>query len=302
MIRKTLALVITGAISLLLAPGCSPKPGKSCDEKDKPVCFDKTTALECKGGTWQAAPCLGPSGCESDGANIACDVTLAKGGDICREKDEKRYSCTTDKKTQLRCKSGKWAIMAQCTGESGCDAKGIFANCSGSVSNDGDDCELPDDAKRKSYTCSVDKKSMLVCMAGKWKAVEQCLAQEGCNSLGLMVRCNGPTAKAGDVCDGGEKPDYACSTDGKAQLVCSPGANKWAMENACRGAKGCTSSILGIDCDSSIRELDEKCSKDGGAACAVDGKTVLECKDGKMQKLKACPTACKVEAYSITCD
>ena len=303
MFRKTLAFLICGAVSLLfVAPGCSPKPGKSCGEGDKPVCLDPSTALECKGGTWQAAPCLGPDGCKSDESKIACDVTLAKTGDTCREKDDKRYSCTGDKKTQLRCKNSKWAVTAQCTGESGCDAKGIFANCSGSVSNEGDECDAPKDATRKNYTCSIDKKSMLVCKDGKWKAVEQCLGKDGCDSLGMIVRCNGPTAKAGAECDPGEKPDYACSDDGKAELVCGSGVAKWTVEHACRGAKGCTSSVLGIECDTSIRELDEACAKDGAAACAVDGKTVLECKDGKMQKSKVCPTACKVDSLFISCD
>jgi hypothetical protein len=143
---------------------------------------------------------------------------------------------------------------------------------------------------------------MLVCKDNKWKAVEQCLAEQGCNSEGFSVDCNGPVAKAGDFCEGVEKPDYACSSDGKAQLVCSPNATKWTVDQACRGAKGCTSIVSRISCDTSIAELNEACAKDGTAACAVDGKTILECKDGKMQKSEVCPKACKVDYLSISCD
>lgn len=303
MLRKSLVFFWAAAVALLLvAPGCSPKPGDKCKEAGNPVCLDKATAIECRGGTWQTAGCFGPDGCVSTDAKFSCDVSLAKAGDSCREHDDKRYSCTVDKKTQLRCRDGKWTAMAQCTGDSGCDAKGIFANCADPVSNEGDVCDPPEDAKKKSYTCSVDKKTMLLCKEGKWKAIEQCLAKEGCSAAAFRVRCNGPTAKAGDECDPSEEADYACSSDGKSQLICKAGEPKWTVNAACRGKEGCTSSILGVKCDRSIRELDEACVKDGDAACSVDGKTVLECKDGKMKKAKVCPTACKVDSLYVSCD
>lgn len=302
MLKKFVAFATWGAMSLLLvATGCSPKPGKSCNENDHSVCMDPGTALECKGGTWQAIGCLGAKGCKADESHAVCDVTVAKAGDACREKDEKRYSCSTDKKSQLRCKGGKWVTVAQCTAEPGCNVESFLNSCPGAVSNEGDECEAPTEKDKKRFTCSTDKKSVLVCRDGKWKSVEQCMGAKACNSAMFAVDCDGPTAKANEDCESGEKPDYACAADGKSQLVCAPGATKWAVNSACLGAEGCTSSILGVKCDRTIRNAGDACTKDGDAACSTDGKTVLECKNGKMEKSKECPKKCEVSPLYIQC-
>jgi hypothetical protein len=299
MFGKILAPSLLAALSLLLlTPGCSPKPGKSCDAKDQPTCLDPGTLLECKEGTWLASPCLGPKGCQSNPTDYACDTSFSKAGDVCTK--DTRYACSTDKKAQLRCKGGKWVTAALCTKEPGCDPASFLNSCPGAVSNEGDDCDPGTDPKKKSYTCSMDKKAALLCKDGKWKATEQCLGKDGCDSTMFTVKCDGPTAKEGDYCDLEDTPDYACSPDGKAELICK--ANGWGLAKKCRGAEGCSTSILGIKCDTSVMDPGEACDHEGAAACSTDGKTILECKSGKFQKSNVCPTSCKVSSISISCD
>ncbi len=297
--RKILAtLGFSAFICLFIVSGCSPKPGKSCSSNDKPTCLDAATLLECKDGVWLASGCLGPKGCESNEKEYACDTSLAKAGDVCTK--ESRYSCSTDKKAQLRCKAGKWTTMAQCTKEPGCNVGSFLNSCPGAVANEGDECDMGTDPKKKSYLCTTDKKSALLCKDGKWKAIEQCLGKDGCGSSMFSIKCDGPTAKVGDDCDFEDKPDYACSADGKAQLICK--ANGWALDKNCRGKEGCTTSVLGIKCDASVMEPGEACAKDGSAACSTDGKTILECKGGKFEKVKECPKSCSVGFATISCE
>ena len=246
--------------------------------------------LECKDGTWLAAPCLGPGGCKSDPKDFSCDTSFSKAGDACTK--ETRYACSTDKKDRLRCKGGKWVSTAQCTKEPGCDPGNFLNGCPGAVSSEGDECDMGSDPKKKSYTCSVDKKAVLLCKDGKWKATEQCLGKDGCDSTMFSVKCDGPTAKVGDYCDFEDTPDYACSQDKKAELICK--ADGWGVAKKCLGAEGCSTSILGVKCDASVMEPGDTCEKDGAAACSTDGKTILECKGGKFQKDKVCPTKCKI--------
>lgn len=299
MIRKVLAPALFAAFSLLLiTPGCSPKPGKSCDAKDQPTCFDPSTLLVCAEGKWVATPCLGPKACQSNEQDYACDATFSNIGDNCER--EKSYACSLDKKDQLRCKGGKWVSVAQCTKDPGCSPNAFLNGCPGAVSKEGDECDPGKDPKKKSYTCSVDKKSALVCKDAKWTAIEQCLGKNGCDSDLFNVNCDGPVAKAGAYCEYEGKPDYACSPDGKAEVVCT--AQGWTVAKQCRGAEGCTSSILGIKCDTSVMDPGEKCDSEGSAACSTDGKTILECKGGKFEKSTVCTTKCKVTSISITCE
>ncbi|MFO0589005.1 MAG: hypothetical protein U0441_15755 [Polyangiaceae bacterium] len=299
MIRRVLAPALLAAVTLLLVvPGCSPKPGKTCDAKDQPICLDPATALECREAVWVASPCLGPKGCVATPDDFACDTSYSKIGDPCTK--ETRYACSVDKKDQLRCKGGKWVSVAQCTKEPGCEPSSFLNSCPGAVSKEGDECDPGSDPKKKSYTCSVDKKAALLCKDGKWKSTEQCLGKDGCDSSMFTVKCDGPVAKEGDFCELEETPDYACSPDGKAEMICT--AKGWGVAKKCRGAEGCTSSILGVKCDVSVMDPGEACDHEGSAVCSTDGKTILECKGGKFQKSTVCSTACKVTSISITCE
>jgi hypothetical protein len=288
------------AALVLVAPGCSAKPGGSCDEKGPPnTCLDPKTRLHCEGGTWKAEACLGPKGCSGDERNARCDTSVANEGDACQS--DRGYSCTPDKKTELRCKGGSWTAIAQCTGKNGCDASGFFVRCDGALVAEGGECEAGKDPKQKSYGCSLDKKAALLCKDDKWTRIEQCLGAEGCEAGFLGISCKGPTAKPGDFCDPGDKPDFACSPEGKARVVCDR-ENAWKVDRSCLGEKGCTSSILGVECDSSVAPPGEACSKEGSAVCSTDGKTILECKGGKYLASKKCEKACKVNSLFVQCD
>jgi len=301
MVRRILAHALFAAVSLLfIAPGCSPKPGKSCDAKDRPTCLDPQTLLDCRDGTWVAAPCLGPQGCQSTPDDFACDTSFSKVGDTCSKDKDTHYACSTDKKDQLRCNRGKWVSIAQCTKDPGCSPTNIINSCPGAVSKEGDDCYVGSDPKKKSYTCSIDKKSALICREGKWKATEQCLGKDGCDSSLFTVKCDGPVAKPGDFCEFENEADYACTPDGKAEVVCT--AAGWTLAKKCRGEEGCTSSILGVKCDTSVMDPGEVCEHEGAAVCSTDGKTILECKGGKFEKSTVCTTKCKVSTVSVSCE
>jgi hypothetical protein len=196
-----------------------------------------------------------------------------------------------------------WTAVARCSSPRApaCDASGILVQCSGALVTEGGECDVDKDEKRKHYGCSTDKKAELLCKDGRWTRIRQCLAPEGCDSMLLSISCKGPTAKPGDLCDPGDKPDYACSADGKATIVCQ-GAPAWRIDRACLGEKGCTSSILGIECDTSVAALGEACGKEGNAACSMDGKTVLECKSGKYAVSHKCRKACKVSGVLVHCE
>jgi hypothetical protein len=299
MLPRSLALALLALVALtLVVPGCKPAAGKSCGADDKPTCVDGNTLLECKSGTWRSTACLGPKGCAVDAKSYSCDTSVGRVGDACS--DEKSLACTADKKTQLRCKGGKWKASAQCTGESGCSVSSFFAMCPGAVHVVGDECEPPKDAASKSFSCSTDRKAVLLCKGGQWKSVERCLGKNGCDPSAISVRCDGPVGAAGELCDVGDKPDYACSPDGKAEMVCA--ASGWKVEHKCLGKKGCSASVLGVECDRSIVELGEVCAKEGNAACSTDGKTILECKGGKFTKSKVCPRGCKLESIFVSCN
>lgn len=294
------ASLLTAFSFLLFSAGCSkPAPGGACEDgKSKTTCLDGATQLECKAGKWEASSCLGPKGCVADEKSASCDTSLSKEGDGCGR--EGNYACTVDKKAQLRCKGGKWASVEKCLGENGCDSSGMFSRCDSSLANEGDICEVDEkDPKKKRYACSVDQKAELLCKDGKWKAIEQCAGEKGCRSGGLVVSCDGPTAKEGDFCDTREKEDYACSADKKAQLKCEK--DTWTLARKCMGAKGCSSSLLFIECDTSVVEPGEACDKDGNAACSTDGKTILECKKGKFEKARECPEGCKADMLFVDC-
>lgn len=288
------------AALLLVASGCSPKPGGSCDESQRPnTCLDPKTRLHCEAGVWKQQSCLGPKGCDGDERDAKCDTTVANEKDACFA--EKAYSCSPDKQTELRCKGGAWAPVAQCPGPSGCDASGFFVRCDGALVTEGGECEVGKDAARKSYGCSLDKKAALLCKDGKWTRFEECLGEKGCETRAMSIDCSGPVAKPGDLCDPGDRPDYACSADGKARVVCDK-ESTWRLDRACLGEKGCSSSVLGVQCDASVVPPGEACTTEGNAACSTDGKTVLECKAGKYVTSRKCGKACKVTSLFVECE
>lgn len=301
MIRWFALSALSLAAVLVSASGCDSKPadGKSCDsDKDSVLCLDPQTRIACEGGKWHAETCLGPSGCAVSGSFVKCDSSLSNEGTACDQ--DGNLSCTLDKKTMLKCQAGKWAPYRRCLGQSGCNASGFLALCDTSNSQEGDLCAVSDKEKDKaSYACSLDKKSMLACVDNKWKKTESCIGPEGCHGTGILY-CDGPTASPGEFCLKAEKDDFACAPDKKSSVKCDTGG--WKQESVCLGPEGCTSSTLGVKCDDSVKDPTSTCTKDGAAFCSTDGKTILECKSGKLVKSRTCPKACKVNSIFIECE
>ncbi len=106
------------AVGLLAACGGA-SPGGACN-KNGFLCFDTTTALECRDGKWLALPCRGSGGCVAakDGQShdiIKCDMIGNKEGDACASTAENRGLCTPDGKAVLECRQGNLAQTATCS-------------------------------------------------------------------------------------------------------------------------------------------------------------------------------------------
>ena len=244
-------LAITLPLAVLVATGCGPADGKSCDkDKDSVICLDSHTRLSCEGETWRAESCLGPNGCDAGELFVSCDSSLATEDSACGTTDTDNVSCTLDKKSMLRCKRGKWEVASRCLGPKGCEPAGIFVACDTSIVIEGDTCDAGGTKEpRVSYGCSADKKTMLACKDERWKKVERCLGAEGCYP-GVGVKCDGPTASPGDFCIKGARDNYACSPDKRSELRCE--VSGWTIQRACHGPQGCSSSALGVSCDDSV--------------------------------------------------
>jgi hypothetical protein len=169
-------------IAALGACKSSPKAGEACKTEDEAACQDKQTMVMCKSQKWQLAACKGPEGCAQQGAIVKCDETLAQEGDDCGVQTGDHYSCSLDKKTQLKCEAGKWKLSAKCGGPKGCEAKFPFVNCDNSISAVGDPCSKDGDA-----ACSTDGKAIVECKGGKFEETQKCDGK--CVASGLFVKC-----------------------------------------------------------------------------------------------------------------
>lgn len=107
--------------------GCSSGAGVRCDgpivsagdfcikgEKDDFACaVDKKSSLRCEAGGWKLwRKCLGPEGCTSSWNSIKCDDSVQEPGAACEGDDA--AACSTDGKTVLQCKAGKFVTSRTC--------------------------------------------------------------------------------------------------------------------------------------------------------------------------------------------
>jgi hypothetical protein len=109
----------------------------------------------------------------------------------------------------------------------------------------------------------------------------------------LPTACGSP--KAGDKCSA---TGFLCESP-TAALECRTGA--WASI-ACRGAGGCQRDGDTIKCDMSANLEGDLCasSAEGKGLCTTDGLALLECRDGKLQKTKAC-SSCQATGDQVVC-
>ena len=83
------------------------------DEDDFACAVDKKSTLRCETTGWTLArKCLGPEGCTSGWNSIKCDDSVQDLGDACTKDDA--AACSTDGKTILLCKDGKFIKSRIC--------------------------------------------------------------------------------------------------------------------------------------------------------------------------------------------
>lgn len=181
--------------------GCAKNGGEGmCDQtvvEDKDVCnlandfvcsSDKKGMLECTKNRWSfSQSCLGERGCMMEQKKVTCDNSIANAADACREDDD--YACTSDKKTALVCRNGKFVVASNCKGKNGCrvtgdKGAGFKVECDDSIATPGDPCD-----KEGHFACAPDEKQIVKCVGKKFVADDKCKKSEKCAVKGELVGC-----------------------------------------------------------------------------------------------------------------
>jgi hypothetical protein len=150
--------------------------GEAClasgsDSANRACTSDKKESLVCESGTWKPAQrCTGPKGCGIRGDVVACDVRGEAVGDPCPKPGT--FSCSTDSKSRLACKDGKFVFDRFCRGQAGCRDSDV--SCDESTSNLGDPCGVPG-----MVACGADGSNELVCQRGQFVVQREC-SKRGC--------------------------------------------------------------------------------------------------------------------------
>lgn len=111
--------------------------------------------------------------------------------------------------------------------------------------------------------------------------------------VGAGMGCASP--KAGDKCS---STGFFCA-DLITALECRSGV--W-VSLPCKGKGGCVRDGDLIRCDMSGNAVGDNCatSAEAKGLCAQDGRSTLECRDGKLVKTNVC-TSCAVVGEEIRC-
>jgi hypothetical protein len=240
---RRLATAACSLFLLVVLPGCKQQPGSKCSSNGKFMCADTSSALVCQNGIVVSVACRGPKGCAGAGAASECDDDLAQEGDGCMMTLNENYACSTDHKTELLCKDGKFAAVRTCKGTKACTIAANVIHCDDSVADVGDACV--EEAGDANYACSVDKKVEIVCKGGKFEESNSCRGAKGCWIDGELVHCDASFGRDGDVC----RPvdNHACSEDAKSELKCTA-QMKWTKKRDCK-REGCKVKGNEIWCD-----------------------------------------------------
>ncbi len=142
---------------------------------------------------------------------------------------------------------------------------------------------------------------VLSCSGGKWERVA-CSGPRGCVAEGATVKCDESLATEGQPCGTPQGDHFACAVGGKAELRCE--GTTWKLLQACGGPAGCRTQGGRVECDGSVAVVGDLCAREKDAACAKDGKSILECRAGKYEVNRACeePTRCKLTGTVVKCD
>ena len=193
--RLTFA-VLSILLVLVLAQckGLKQKAGDSCTKNNQLVCVDPSNALLCINGTLQADPCRGPHGCQGFGAASQCDDDLGQAGEACvMGSGGENYACSTDLNAELICQNNKWIVNSTCKGPGHCKVTGLTINCDDDFADLGDPCKSS--ASDANYSCTMDKKTRIVCTANKFVTYDYCHGPKGCHIEGNIVYCDGESKK-----------------------------------------------------------------------------------------------------------
>jgi hypothetical protein len=176
---------MVSALVTLVAFGasCKPKLGDSCSNHGDAKCMDPSAAILCQNKKWTRLECRGAKGCLLAGAIVECDASAAAESDFCDR--EGNFSCSTDRKSQLKCEKNAWKLDMKCQGPKGCSASATLVECDDSVATLGDPCPRDDH-----HTCAADKASVLVCKAGKFVLSMPCAKGPTCKVDGSTVGCD----------------------------------------------------------------------------------------------------------------
>lgn len=176
------------------------EPGEYCkvnpDDFFMHACsVDKKAELHCRSGRWaHEKDCRGKRGCRwiyvdryhHGHDHIACDNVVIEPGAPCSP--EERHACTNDDKAILVCRGGKWAEDQYCRGPKGCRKVGDSIGCDDTIAQAGDPCV--DDGDQ---SCSLDRKSLLVCKSKKMVVEKPC--KSGCTASSDKIRGTNPGAR-----------------------------------------------------------------------------------------------------------
>ena len=199
-----------------------------------------------------------------------------------------------DKSSALFCLDGKFAAMT-CRGPLGCTGGGGDVTCDNNLALENDGCD-----KEKDLSCSVDKKAELRCRSNKFAIASTCRGPKGCAFEGNTLHCDTDVALLNDVCE--DEDDAACAADKKALLKCKGG--NYALDNTCKGPKGCSVVGTEVHCDDDLADLGDTCVKEGDFACSMDQKSLLVCKAKKFafERKKCAGKGCSFVQHGDTTD
>ncbi|NOU31477.1 MAG: hypothetical protein HOO96_26560 [Polyangiaceae bacterium] len=150
-------------------------------------------------------------------------------------------------------------------------------------------------------TCS-DGKTALHCGKDNKYVEVKCAGPLGCLKLGSHMSCDDSVGDVDQPCMGESEEEYACSANKKKAVVCKDG--KYSLHLECRGPKGCSMIGKMLNCDNTIAEKGDPCTKPGNYSCSVDAKNMFICKDGKWDVWRYCRgrDACQVKLSEVSCD
>ena len=175
---------------------------KGCNSTDRACSPDKSSLVVCgcgKDPRMEVMPCRGPKGCFVDDAGLAeCDNDIAVAGEFCdlTVQEQTLFTCASDKRTMLGCSpQHEWKVARTCRGPKACSVRGVgkstAVECDSTVAEAGDPCEL-----EGLGTCTVDRKSSLVCKRLKFGEVGECM--HPCESVDVGNAYNVSCEIAGD--------------------------------------------------------------------------------------------------------